>query len=142
MSSLLGKVVLFTAAAAAGLAAWLMSTEREDEEREKQAGWEGGGTRCDRNPGITSYYEDNNIRPPRKYQVSRRHRRYFDDDDEDYNVSNPHNNHDHRKRPHSTREAAEREVQRMQLLGVEECERLNVYKNEQLGCWFVGRSKW
>lgn len=59
-----------------------------------------------------------------------------------YGVSNPRNNHDHQKKRHATREDAELEVFRMKLLGVEGCERLNVYKNEQLDSWFVGRSKW
>jgi len=50
------------------------------------------------------------------------------------------NNHDDRKKMHSTRASAEAEVRRMTMSGdYDECERLNVYHNDEFGGWFVGR---
>lgn len=56
--------------------------------------------------------------------------------------SNPHNNHDHQKRKHETRASAEREVDRMRWKGLPDSERMNVYYNDELDGWFVGRSRW
>ena len=50
------------------------------------------------------------------------------------------NNHDHLKVKHSTQASAEAEVRRMTKSGrYEECERLNVYYNDEYEGWFVGR---
>ena len=60
---------------------------------------------------------------------------------ENISYSNPYNNHDHDKQPHFSRESAELEVARMKRMQLPGHERLNVYYNEELGAWFVGRSK-
>jgi len=53
---------------------------------------------------------------------------------------NPNINHDHLKFKHSTRANAEEEVGRMKKSGrYDECERLNVYYNDEYESWFVGR---
>ena len=54
--------------------------------------------------------------------------------------SNPRNNHDDRKYPHTSRESVEMEVRRMKRHGYEGSDRLNVYYNESMHAWFVGRS--
>lgn len=54
----------------------------------------------------------------------------------------PRNNHDDQKYKHTTRESAEREKDRMQRQGVPGSQRLNVYYNQELDGWFVGRSSW
>jgi len=59
-----------------------------------------------------------------------------------HNNHNNHNsnNHDDRKFKHSTRASAEAEVRRMTMSGdYDECERLNVYRNDEFGGWYVGR---
>ena len=49
------------------------------------------------------------------------------------------NNHNHCKFKHGTQWGAQAEVDRMRSLGYEDSERLNVYYNENLKGWFVGR---
>ena len=49
------------------------------------------------------------------------------------------NNHDHLKVKHGTQRDAQAEVDRMRRRGYEDSERLNVYYNDELGGWFVGR---
>ena len=56
-----------------------------------------------------------------------------------YTSSNPRNNHDQQKFKHSTRASAEAEIRRMKESGRDECERLNVYYNDEYEGWFVGR---
>ena len=53
--------------------------------------------------------------------------------------SNPRNNHDQHKVKHSTRASAEVEIRRMKESGRDECERLNVYYNDEYEGWFIGR---
>lgn len=50
-------------------------------------------------------------------------------------------NHDHLKVKYTTKSSAEKEMNRMKLLGYPGSERLNVYQNKQNGYWYVGKSK-
>ena len=56
--------------------------------------------------------------------------------------SNLHNNHDHLKVKHNSRDEALAEIQRMQRYGYEDSERLVEYYNSELDGWFVGRKKY
>jgi hypothetical protein len=98
---------------------------RREEYRNRHHGWESEGTNT------------------RRFE-----RRRFPDSSDDENddtpisYSNPRNNHDDTKVKHESRQAAEREIRRMQTVGLPGSERLNAYYNEDRGGWFVGRSKW
>jgi hypothetical protein len=71
-----------------------------------------------------------------RYQYSQQ--RLEKDEIRRYTAKNS-NNHDHLKYKHGTRQGAQAEVDRMRGLGYEDSERLNVYYNDELGGWFVGR---
>ena len=109
-----------------GLVAWLILREREEQQSRQNY----------------SYDESNNYDSSDARRRRQQHSSTYEDYSGHYNTSNPYNNHDHLKKRHLTRESAEQEKRRMQSLGLSGSERLNVYKNEELGGWFVGRSKW
>lgn len=72
-----------------------------------------------------------------RYREARTHRAFHSTA-----YSNPRNNHDNQKRMHATESEAHDVIDRMQMQGVPDSERLNAYYNSELGGWFVGRSSW
>lgn len=56
--------------------------------------------------------------------------------------SNLHNNHDHKKIPHPSKESAEKEVERMRRRKYQGSDKLNSYYNSDREQWFVGRRRY